>query len=66
MLWKVRGVEVNGKVFERFYKAHKFMLRIFKCKRSKLEVLRACKLQDGLMNDICIGVFNFTPPRQVI
>ena len=42
------------------------MIRVFKCKRSKSEVLRACKLQDGLMNVICIGVINFTSLRQVI
>jgi hypothetical protein len=42
------------------------MLRVFKCKRPKSEVLKACELQDGLMNVICIGVFNFTSPRQVM
>jgi hypothetical protein len=53
-------------VFEKSYEAYKYMLRVFKCKRSKSKALRACKLQDGLMNDICIGVFNFTSPRRVI
>jgi hypothetical protein len=57
---------VNNKGFRKVYETHKYMLRVFKCKRSKSEVLRACKLQDGLMNVIRIGVINFTSLWRVI
>jgi hypothetical protein len=43
-----------------------FLLCMFKCKWSKTEISRACEIEDWLMDDRCIGVFDFASLGQVI